>query len=108
MSGKLIGSPLRSAASMVSAARLRLVALSWRRARRNAALLSAMIIGNSAAERDGHRLACLADGGRGVLDERAFVLGQRVEQFLVGADVFGDDLELAVDARDHPVGCAGG
>jgi hypothetical protein len=72
----MTGSPDCSKASIVSVARLRLSALSWRRTRRSAALLSVMIVGDAAAERDRHGLTCLADGGRLVLDEGTFTLGQ--------------------------------
>ena len=90
-----------------SAARSCLVRLSLRRARRRAALLSATS-DRPAPEGDGDGLARLAERDRSVLDSNPLLLGETLEERLMGADMSDDDLELARYVLDRPVGGTGG
>ena len=59
-------------------------------------------------EGDGDRLAGLAEGCGRLLHRVALVVGEAGEELFVGADVVDDDLELAGDVVDDPVGGADG
>lgn len=107
--GEADRSPVCSMARTASAARWRLVWLSCRRARRRAALLSAVnTFAAAPAERHGHGLAGLAESGRCLVDHLSLVAGEPSERLFVGLDVVDHHPELPGDAFDRPVGGADG